>query len=43
MGVGAGLQRLATVDREGRGRIVERRFHADGAAAGESELRFYWP
>lgn len=34
---------VVTVDMAGRGRIAERRFHADGAVAGETELRFYWP
>lgn len=34
---------VVTVDREGRGRIAERRFHADGAPAGETVLRFHWP
>lgn len=34
---------VVTVDAEGRGRIAERRFHADGAPAGETLLRFHWP
>jgi len=34
---------VVTVDAGGRGRIAERRFHGDGAPAGETELRFYWP
>lgn len=34
---------VVTVDAGGRGRIAERRFHADGSPAGETELRFYWP
>ncbi|MCW4462220.1 NRDE family protein [Sphingomonas sp. BT-65] len=34
---------VVTVDRDGRGRIAERRFHADGAPAGETVLRFRWP
>lgn len=34
---------VVTVDAAGRGRIAERRFHADGAPAGETLLRFHWP
>ena len=34
---------VVTVDAGGRGRIAERRFHADGSPAGETVLRFHWP
>lgn len=34
---------VVTVDAQGRGRITERRFDADGEAAGETALDFIWP
>jgi uncharacterized protein with NRDE domain len=34
---------VVAIDRDGRGRIIERRYDADGAAAGETMLEFAWP
>ena len=34
---------VVTVDDEGRGRIIERRFDAAGVAAGDTALDFRWP
>ena len=34
---------VVTVDREGRGRIVERRFDTNGTSTGDTALDFRWP
>lgn len=34
---------VVAIDRDGNGMIVERRFTAEGAAAGETRLAFTWP
>jgi uncharacterized protein with NRDE domain len=34
---------VVAIDRDGRGTIVERRYDADGQAAGETALTFGWP
>jgi uncharacterized protein with NRDE domain len=34
---------VVAIDRDGRGTIVERRYDAEGAAAGETALAFNWP
>jgi uncharacterized protein with NRDE domain len=34
---------VVAIDRRGRGRITERRFDADGRAAGDTALAFAWP
>ena len=34
---------VVVIDRQGRGTITERRFDAQGEAAGETELPFDWP
>ncbi len=34
---------VVATDRDGRGRIVERRYDADGQAVGETALEFTWP
>jgi len=34
---------VVAIDRDGRGRIIERRYGADGEAVGETTLEFDWP
>ena len=34
---------VVAVDQAGQGRIIERRFSADGISTGETTLRFAWP
>ena len=34
---------VVAIDRDGRGRIVERRYDAEGVAVGETALEFSWP